>query len=85
MIWLPLKDLATFDAFLRDLEDAVRAPVLVAEARLRPLADPMRMNGCALAFVRPPPGLEPALAAICGWIVERLGETGGAARIWAAA
>jgi len=85
MIWLPLKDLATFDAFLSDLEDAVQAPVMVAEARLRPLSDPMKMNGCALAFVRPPAGLQPPLEAICGWVVERLGETGGAARIWTAA
>ena len=31
LIWLPLKDLETFDAFLRDLEDAVEAPMLAAE------------------------------------------------------
>jgi len=85
MIWLPLKDLATFDGFLRDLEDAAgRAPVLVAEARLRPLSDPMRMNGCALAVVRPPSGLHAPLEATCGWVAERLGESGAAARIWTA-
>jgi 23S rRNA (adenine2030-N6)-methyltransferase len=85
MIWLPLKDLATFDGFLRDLEDAAGgAPVLVAEARLRPLSDPMKMNGCALAFVRPPKGLEASLQAICGWVAGRLGENGAAGRIWTA-
>jgi len=85
MIWLPLKDLTTFDGFLRDLEDAAgRVPVLVAEARLRPLSDPMKMNGCALAVVQPPNGLEAPLEAICGWVAERLGENGAAARIWTA-
>jgi 23S rRNA (adenine2030-N6)-methyltransferase len=85
MIWLPLKDLTTFDGFLRDLEDgAGRAPVLVAEARLRPLSDPMKMNGCALAVVQPPTGLEAPLEAICGWVAGRLGENGAAARIWTA-
>ena len=45
LVWLPLKDLATFDSFLADFEDAVDAPVLVAETRIRPLSDPMKMNG----------------------------------------
>jgi 23S rRNA (adenine2030-N6)-methyltransferase len=82
MIWLPLKDLETFDAFLRDLEDAARrTPLLIAETRVRPLSDPMRMNGCVLAFANPPAGLEAPLEATCGWVAENLGQ-GGAARIW---
>jgi 23S rRNA (adenine2030-N6)-methyltransferase len=80
-IWLPLKDLETFDAFLRDLEDAVHARVLVAETRMRPLTDPLRMNGCALALVGVDEGLAPKLAAICGWTAETLGER-GAARVY---
>jgi 23S rRNA (adenine2030-N6)-methyltransferase len=80
VIWLPLKDLETFDAFLRDLEDAVGAPGLVAEARLRPLADPMAMNGCALAILNPPPGIAAPLRAICTWVAETLGA-GGSARV----
>jgi 23S rRNA (adenine2030-N6)-methyltransferase len=78
LIWLPLKDLATFDAFLGDLEDAVRRPVLVAETRIRPLSDPMKMNGCALVLIDPPQGLEPELTAICGWTADELGEAGEA-------
>jgi 23S rRNA (adenine2030-N6)-methyltransferase len=81
MVWLPLKDLETFDAFLRDLEDAVgRTPLLVAECRTRPLDDPLRMNGCALALVNPPAGLEAELEAVCAWTAA-LG-TGGGARVW---
>ena len=55
---------------------------LVIEARLRPLADPMRLNGCALVVVNPPPGLEAAARPACDWVVARLGSTGGQARVW---
>ena len=77
LAWLPLKDLETFDGFLRDLEDEVAAPLLVAETRIRPLDDPMRMNGCALVFVGEL-DLERSFAAICGWIAQALGAGGGA-------
>jgi 23S rRNA (adenine2030-N6)-methyltransferase len=81
LIWLPLKDLETFDAFLRDLEDAVgRTPLLIAECRIRPLDDPMRMNGCALALINAPAGLDTDLAAACAWTAD-LGQ-GGAGRVW---
>ncbi len=51
-VWVPIKDLATFDAFLGEMEDAATgAPILAAEVRLRPLDDPMRLNGCALVVV----------------------------------
>ena len=84
MIWMPLKDLETFDSFLRDAEDAYDRPLLVAEARMRPLTDPMKMNGCALVLANAPDGFDAVLEAICGWTVSRLGE-GGQARIWTAA
>jgi 23S rRNA (adenine2030-N6)-methyltransferase len=82
LVWTPLKDLETFDAFLRELEDAVDAPILAAETRMRPLADPLRLNGCALVLAGDGAGLAPKLQAICGWTAETLGE-GGAARVYA--
>ena len=82
MAWTPLKDLETFDGFLRGLE-AIRPPAtLVIEARLKPLDDPMRMNGCALVVVNPPPGLEAAAKSACDWVVGHLGSAGGQARVW---
>ena len=75
LVWLPLKDLETFDAFLRDLEDAVDAPLTVAETRIRPLTDPMKMNGCALVLVAGPELAGP-LASICGWVAQALGDRG---------
>jgi len=81
-VWLPIKDLATYDAFLGELEDAAAgAPTVVAEVRLRPLSDPMKMNGCAMAVVRPPPRLAEAAGRIAAWIAERLGESGAASRV----
>lgn len=81
LVWLPLKDLETFDAFLRDLEDGVRAPLMVAETRMRPLTDPMKMNGCALVLMGAPADLAPDLEAICGWTALTLGD-GGSARVY---
>jgi len=78
LVWLPLKDLATFDGFLGDFEDAVTAPLLVAETRVRPLTDPMKMNGCALVLVGAPAGLQPGLEAVCGWTARTLGQDGEA-------
>lgn len=80
-VWLPLKDLETLDAFLRGVE-AVGAKALVAEARLRPLADPLKMNGCAMLIVGAPAGLETPLGDICHWVVDRLGDRGGLAKLW---
>ena len=81
LIWLPLKDLETLDSFLRLVEDADLGPVLVAEARMRSLLDPMKMNGCALVLVRPVDGVEAPLTSIVEWVVEALGD-GGEARLW---
>lgn len=80
LVWLPIKDLETLDSFLRDLEDEVDAPMLVAEARVRPLSDPMKMNGCALVLVGGP-DLAAPFAAICGWVAEALG-TGGGSKVY---
>ncbi|HEY9236014.1 MAG TPA: 23S rRNA (adenine(2030)-N(6))-methyltransferase RlmJ [Phenylobacterium sp.] len=83
MVWLPVKDLETFDAFLRETEDAYDGRLLVAEARMRPLTDPMKMNGCALAVANAPAGFEAPLGEICRWVVETLGEN-GKAEVWTA-
>lgn len=80
-VWLPLKDLETFDAFLRQVEPAARS-LLIAEARLKPLVDPMKMNGCAMVIANAPVGMESDLEAICGWVAGNLGEAGGRASVW---
>jgi len=78
-LWAPIKDLATFDALVGDMEDAAATrPVLVAQARLRPLADPMRLNGCAMIVVNPPPNLELHARPVVDWVIGALGEAGAA-------
>ena len=80
-IWLPIKDLETFDAFLRAME-TVTNDLLVAELRLRPLADPMKMNGCAMVMIGAPTSVDDAAAQAGDWIASRLGEAGGRSRVW---
>jgi 23S rRNA (adenine2030-N6)-methyltransferase len=77
LVWLPLKDLETFDAFLRETD----GPLLVAEARMRPLTDPMKMNGCALVLAQAPAEIAQPLEALCAWTAQTLGQ-GGQARVW---
>jgi 23S rRNA (adenine2030-N6)-methyltransferase len=83
-VWTPLKDLETFDGFLRRLAAETSAPTLVAEARLRPLTDPMKMNGCAMVIVNPPAGADTAATEICGWVADTLGAPGARAEVWRA-
>lgn len=89
LIWLPLKDLETFDAWLRDLEREVSEgeleqppEIVVAELRLRPLWNPMKMNGCALVAINPPENFAVQLTAIAEDVVTVFGEAGGKARVW---
>lgn len=89
LVWLPLKDLETWDAFLRHLErdladnDGLTRPaeILAAELRLRPLINPMKLNGCALVTVNAPEGFAVQLEAICADVVKVFGEPGGVARV----
>jgi 23S rRNA (adenine2030-N6)-methyltransferase len=85
-IWTPLKDLETFDSFLGRLVAARAGEGLVIEARLKPLDDPLRMNGCALVVLGPPSFLESLKAparAVAGWIVTELGDAGARAVVGA--
>ena len=81
-IWIPLKDLETFDALLRRLEAGGAPAILIAEARLRPLFDPMKMNGCAMLVINAPSGLQAPLERAAAWIASVLGGPGAASRVW---
>ncbi|EGF89506.1 hypothetical protein ABI_39200 [Asticcacaulis biprosthecium C19] len=84
LIWLPLKDLETFDAWLRSLEREIdpMPDNLIAELRLRPLWNPMKMNGCVLMAVNPPENFAAHLRSIAEDVVRVFGEDGGQARLW---
>ncbi|OXE35473.1 MAG: 23S rRNA (adenine(2030)-N(6))-methyltransferase RlmJ [Phenylobacterium zucineum] len=81
LIWLPLKDLETLDSFVRSLEEGSGGSILVAEARMRPLTDPLKMNGCVLVLVNLSPAVEAPLREVLKWVVDTLGEN-GEARLW---
>ncbi|WP_443750508.1 23S rRNA (adenine(2030)-N(6))-methyltransferase RlmJ [Asticcacaulis solisilvae] len=82
LVWLPVKDLETLDSFLRHMErDLEGADIVAAEVRLRPLWNPMKMNGCALVAVNAPEGFAQTLEAIAGDVVAVFGEAGGVAKV----
>lgn len=80
VIWAPLKDLDGFDRLLSGLEALAPRRGLAVELRLRPLRDPMRLNGCALVFLDAPDVATAALDA-ADWLAARVGEPGGEARL----
>jgi 23S rRNA (adenine2030-N6)-methyltransferase len=82
LVWLPLKDLETFDRFLRGLEEIEPQNALIVECRLRPLDNPMAMNGCALVLINPPQGVAAPIEAANDWIVRQCGGAGGEGRVW---
>ena len=79
-VWLPLKDLDGFDRLLGRVE-ALRPPAsLAVQARLRPLSDPLRMNGCAMLLIGDR-SLEAAAAETAVWVAANLGEAGAEGRV----
>ena len=76
-VWLPIKDLETLDAFQRGLAGLPARGAMV-ETRLRPLDDPMKMNGCAMLLLNPPDGAIDAAGLAAEWIARTLGAGGRA-------
>ena len=81
-IWLPLKDLDTFDRFITELEGLEPPRTLIAEARLRPLHDPLKMNGCAMVVIGAPEDIRPQVEAATRWVAQTIGGAGAEARLW---
>ena len=79
LVWAPIKDLETFDALLRALEGLPFQQGWAAEVRLRPLRDPMRLNGSALIGLGLP--VPPGTDAICAWAAASAGEAGALGRV----
>ncbi len=79
-IWAPLKDLETLDALVRRIEALSPARLLVAEVRLRPLANPMTLNGSAMVLVDTP-DLAAQASEVCAWVAEHCGDVGAHAGV----
>jgi 23S rRNA (adenine2030-N6)-methyltransferase len=74
-VWAPIKDLETLDGFLRRLEALAPRSLVVAQVRLRPLANPLKMNGCAMVLVDTP-DIAAEAEAVCRWVAAHCGEAG---------
>jgi 23S rRNA (adenine2030-N6)-methyltransferase len=53
---------------------------MLAQSRLRPLTNPMTMNGSAMIVVNPPAGVLEACDVVSRWVAEALGERGALGR-----
>jgi 23S rRNA (adenine2030-N6)-methyltransferase len=81
-VWTPIKDLTAFDAIVMAFADAVGpAATMIVEVRLRPLTDPMMLNGCAMIVSNPPGGVDEPCGQAAAWIARTLGEAGGLGRV----
>ena len=80
-IWAPIKDLETFDALLRRLEELPASSGYVLSTRLKSLANPMRLNGSAMIVLNAG-SATPDEQAAAEWIVAKLGEPGGRAETY---
>ena len=79
-VWAPIKDLDGFDRLLGRLESLGPPASISAEVRLRPLVDPMRLNGCAMILLGGP-DLAAPVEAIAAEVAALCGDTGGEARL----
>lgn len=79
--WVPIKDLDGFDRLLGRVE-ALRpsAPAVAVQVRLRPLDDPLRLNGCAMLLLGGPDVTAQAEAAAAA-VVDRCSQAGGRALV----
>ena len=84
LVWAPLKDLETLDSFVRRMEAHSGLSAVVAETRLRPLTNPMRLNGCFLVLAGDDLGFADELLGLSSFVAEALGDPGGQAKLWRA-
>ena len=80
LVWLPLKDLDSFDRLLGRVEALDPPASLAVQARLRPLDDPMRMNGSAVLLLGLPQ-LADAARTTAAWVAAASGGEGGSSRV----
>lgn len=73
-VWAPLKDLDGLDRLLGRIEALSPPPTAAVQLRLRPLEDPLRLNGCAMILSGGPDLLAEA-EAIARAVAARCGET----------
>lgn len=78
-LWAPVKDLETLDALVRRLEAFSPHRLVLAEVRLRPLVNPMTMNGSAM-LLADTPDVAAEADAVCAWTAAHCGEAGARGR-----
>ncbi|WP_374630925.1 23S rRNA (adenine(2030)-N(6))-methyltransferase RlmJ [Ferrovibrio sp.] len=82
VLWYPIKQRASTDAFIRDIAKRNNAPMLRVELLLRKADSDTRLNGSGLLIVNPPWKLAERLAGPLDFIAAKLArEAGGGLRL----
>jgi 23S rRNA (adenine2030-N6)-methyltransferase len=78
LLWHPVKDQKTVDAFYAAAREAAGEKALRTELLIRAPVDPTKLNGCGMLIVNPPWTLEEKLRALLPFLAERLARGDGA-------
>lgn len=78
ILWYPIKDPATVDAFYAAAAEVALEKTLRAELLIRAPADLTKLNGCGLFIVNPPWTLKEKLNVLLPFLAERLAKGPGA-------
>lgn len=80
LLWYPIKDEKPIARFHRGVLEVTEAaglpPPLKVELLLRPLRNPLLLNGAGVLIINPPFQLEAELASILPTLADRLGDAG---------
>ena len=80
VLWYPIKDEKPVTRFHRGIQDVTEAaglrPALKVELLLRPLRNPLLLNGAGVVIVNPPYQLAAELSALMPFLAKTLGEDG---------
>ena len=80
ILWYPIKDEKPITRFYRGLLDVTSAgglpPPLKVEVLLRPLRNPLLLNGAGIAIINPPYQLEQELEILLPMLADRFGADG---------
>ena len=78
LLWYPVKDVATVEAFYAAVGDAAGDKSLRTELMIRAPQDPLKLNGCGMLVVNPPWTLKQRLDTLLPVLAERLARGAGA-------
>lgn len=79
LLWYPVKDMKTVEAFYAAVRGAAGENALRADLLIRAAVDPTKLNGCGMMMVNPPWTMADRLKTLLPFLADRLARAPGAA------